>query len=126
MEIAVAERYARAFEAKFSGIKVGVERSGAERIFTRIAQEYAAGIHNVDLVNTTDAAQALSWKREGWLAPYVPEDAARYYALEHIDPDGTFATLPILFSDIAYNTQLVNAKDAPKGFMDLLDAKWSG
>jgi iron(III) transport system substrate-binding protein len=76
MEIAVAERYAKVFEAKFPGIRVRIERSGVERIFSRIAQEYASRIYNVDLVNTTDAAHALAWKREGWLAPYVPEDAA--------------------------------------------------
>src|SRR5687768_12217598 len=35
MEIAVAERYAKAFEGKFSGVAVRVERSGAERIFSR-------------------------------------------------------------------------------------------
>jgi iron(III) transport system substrate-binding protein len=126
MEIAVAERYARIFETKFEGVQVRIERSGAERIFSRIAQEYASGIYNVDLVNTTDGAHALAWKRAGWLAPYVPQDAARHYARWHIDPDGTFMTLRILFSAIAYNTQLVKAEEAPKGFMDLLDAKWSG
>ena len=44
----------------------------------------------------------------------------------HIDPDGTFATLRILFSVIAYNTQLVKPQDAPAGFIDLLDPKWTG
>ena len=126
MEIATAEQYARAFEAKFPGVQVRIERSGAERIFSRIAQEYASRIYNVDVINTTDGAHALAWKRAGWLAPYVPEDAARHYAPGHIDPDGTFMTLRILFSAIAYNTELVRAEDAPKGFMDLLDAKWSG
>jgi len=126
MEIAVAEQYARTFEAKFPGVQVRIERSGAERIFSRIAQEYASRIYNVDLINTTDAAHALAWKHAGWLAPYVPEDAARHYAPEHIDPDGTFMTLRILFSAIAYNTKLVKAEDAPKGFLDLLDVKWSG
>ena len=126
MEIAVAERYARIFETKFLGVQVRIERSGAERIFSRIAQEYASRIYNVDLVNTTDGAHALAWKRAGWLAPYVPEDAARHYAPGHIDPDGTFLTLRILFSAIAYNTKLVRAEDDPKGFMDLLDTKWSG
>ena len=126
MEIAVAERYARIFETKFPGVQVRIERSGAERIFSRIAQEYASRIYNVDLVNTTDGAHALAWKRAGWLAPYVPQDAARHYAPGHIDPDGTFLTLRILFSAIAYNTKLVRAEDAPKGFMDLLDTKWSG
>jgi iron(III) transport system substrate-binding protein len=126
MEIAVAERYARIFETKYPGIRVRLERSGAERIFSRIAQEYASRIFSVDLVNTTDAAHALAWKRANWLAPYLPEDAAQYYAPGHIDPDGTFVTLRILFSAIAYNTELVKTQDAPKGFMDLLDTKWSG
>jgi len=126
MEIAVAERYAKVFEGKFPGIRVRVERSGAERIFSRIAQEYASRIYNVDLVNTTDAAHVLAFKREGWLAPYVPADAARHYAPGHIDPEGTFATLRILFSVIAYNTALVKAEDAPEGFLDLLQPKWSG
>jgi iron(III) transport system substrate-binding protein len=126
MEIAVAEQYAKTFEAKFPGITVRVERSGAERVFSRIAQEYASRIYNVDVVNTTDAAHALAWKREGWLAPYVPADVSQHFPRQHVDPDGTFATLRILFSVIAYNTQLVKPQDAPKGFMDLLDPKWAG
>ena len=92
-------------------------------MFSRIAQEYASRIFNVDLVNTTDAAHALAWKRDGWLAAYVPADAAGHFAPEHVDPD---ATLRILFSVIAYNTQLVKPQDAPKGFIDLLDPKWIG
>ena len=76
----MAEQYSKIFEAKFPGISVRVERSGAERIFSRIAQEYASRIFNVDLVNTTDAAHVLAWKREGWLAPYVPADAAQHFA----------------------------------------------
>jgi iron(III) transport system substrate-binding protein len=126
MEIAMAEQYSKIFEGKFPGISVKVERSGAERVFSRIAQEYASRIFNVDVVNTTDAAHALAWKREGWLAPYVPADAAQHFAPGHVDPDGTFATLRILFSVIAYNTQLVKPQDAPKGFIDLLDPKWMG
>src|SRR4029453_10691802 len=126
MEISVAELYAKAFEAAFPGIAVSVERSGAERIFARIGQEYASRIYNVDLVNTTDAAHALAWKREGWLAPYVPAEAAQPFLPGHTRPDGTFATSRILFSAISYNTQLVKPQDAPRGFVDLLDPKWMG
>ena len=39
LELNVAERLGKAFEAKYPGIAVHVERSGAERIFQRIAQE---------------------------------------------------------------------------------------
>jgi len=126
MELATAEQYAKAFEARFPGIAVKVERSGAERVFSRIAQEYASRITNVDVVNTTDAAHVLAWKRDGWLAPYVPADVAQHYARQYVDPDGTFATGRIVFSVIGYNTTLVKPEDAPKGFMDLLDPKWSG
>src|SRR5262245_6565995 len=38
MDLTLAERLGKSFEAKY-GIPVRVERSGAERIFTRIAQE---------------------------------------------------------------------------------------
>ena len=32
------------------------------------------------------------WKDQGLLAPYVPEDVAKYYPAEHKDPDGTCAS----------------------------------
>ena len=70
-----------------------VERSGGERIFQRIGQEYASNIHAVDVVNSSDAAHFIVWKRDGMLAPYVPEDVAQHYPAEHKDPDGLFATL---------------------------------
>src|SRR5437588_7072067 len=79
MDLPVAERFAKAFEAKYTGIAVRVERSGAERVFQRIAQEQASNINAVDAVNTADAAHIIMWKRNGWLAPYVPEDLARYF-----------------------------------------------
>src|SRR5438270_13920983 len=44
VELRTAEKVAKAFEAKYPGITVQVERSGAERNFQRIAQEYASGI----------------------------------------------------------------------------------
>src|SRR5882724_11682567 len=39
MDLPVAEKFAKTFEARFSGITVRVERSGAERVFQRIGQE---------------------------------------------------------------------------------------
>jgi hypothetical protein len=45
LELNVAERLAKAFEAKYPGVAVRVERSGAERIFQRIAQEQGSGIN---------------------------------------------------------------------------------
>jgi hypothetical protein len=42
LELPVAERFGKVFEAKYPGIAVRVERSGAERIYQRIAQEQGA------------------------------------------------------------------------------------
>ena len=55
-DLPVAEKLAKAFETKYPGIKVHVERTGAERVFQRIGQEYASNIRAVDVVNSSDAA----------------------------------------------------------------------
>ena len=103
-----------------------VERSGAERVFQRIGQEYASRIYGVDVVQTSDAAHFIVWKRDGWLAPFVPEDVAKHYPAEYHEPDGMFAPFRVSLSAIGYNTNLVKAEDAPKSFADLLDPKWFG
>ena len=126
MDLPFAERLSKTFEARFPGITVRVERSGAERIFTRIDQEYSSNIHAVDVVNTADQAHCIVWKRNGWLAPYLPEDVAKHFDKSYYDPDGLHATTRILISPLAYNTNLVKKDDAPKSFADLLDPKWAG
>ena len=126
IDLPVSERIGKAFEAKFPGIAVRVERTGAERIFQRIGQEYASNIHAVDVVNSSDAAHFIAWKRDGLLAPFVPEDVARHIPAEQRDPDGMYADFRASLSVIGYNTKLVKAEDAPKGFADLLDRKWAG
>jgi iron(III) transport system substrate-binding protein len=126
LELNTAERLGKAFEAKYPGIAVRVERSGAERIFQRIAQEQASGINAVDVANSTDPAHYLDWKSKDWLAPYLPDDVARYFPADQADPDGLYATSCAWIETIGYNTNLVKAEDAPKGYLDLLDPKWQG
>src|SRR5213082_1962835 len=125
-DLPVAEKLAKAFEAKYPGIAVRVERTGAERVFQRIGQEYSSNIHAVDVVNSSDAAHFIVWKRDSILAAYVPEDVAKFYPVEHRDVDGQFASFRVWLSIIAYNTNLVKAEEAPKSFVDLLDPKWKG
>jgi iron(III) transport system substrate-binding protein len=126
LDLPVAERVARTFEAKYPGIAPRVERTGAERVFQRIGQEYASRIHAVDVVQSSDAAHFIVWKRDGILTPYVPEDVARHFPDEHKDPDGMFATFRAWLCLIGYNTNLVKAEEAPKSFADLLEPRWTG
>src|SRR5476651_1807435 len=101
-DLPVAEKLARAFEAKYSGIAVRVERTGAERVFQRIGQEYASRIHAVDVVQSSDASHFIVWKRDGILEAYVPEDVAKFYPEEHKDPDGMFASFRVWLSVMGY------------------------
>src|ERR1700745_1438784 len=93
LELNVAERLGKAFEAKYPGIAVRVERSGAERIYQRIAQEQGSGINAGDVANSTDPAHYLDWKKNDWLEPYLPEEVAKHFPPDQIDPDGTHATV---------------------------------
>jgi iron(III) transport system substrate-binding protein len=126
IDLAAAQRIAKAFEAKYPGVPVRMERSGAERVFQRIGQEYSSRVFAVDVVNTSDAAHMIAWKANGWLAPYVPEDVAKHFPIEHKDPDGLFASARVTLCPIAYNTNLVKPEEAPKSYADLLDPKWAG
>ena len=110
LELPTSERLGKAFEAKYPGIAVRVERSGAERIFQRIGQEQASRIYAVDVVCSTDPAHFLDWKSKDWVAPYVPEDVSKYFPPEHVDPSGMHATLCAWLEVIGYNTISSRAK----------------
>jgi iron(III) transport system substrate-binding protein len=126
VDLPLAEKIARSFEAKYSGIAVRVERTGGERVFQRIGQEFASRIYAVDVVNSSDASHFIVWKRDGVLAPYVPEDVAKFYPAEHRDPDGMFASFRVWLCVIGFNTDMVKPEEAPKSFADLLDPRWTG
>jgi len=126
VDLPVAEKVAKAFEARFPNIAVRVERAGAERNFQRIAQEYASRIYACDVTQSSDGAHFIAWKQDGLLEAYLPEEVARHYPPQHRDIDGMFASWRIHLSVIAYNSKLVKAEDAPNSFADLLDPKWMG
>ena len=126
MDLQLAEHYGKVFEQRYPGIPVQVERSGSERIFTRIEQEHGSNIRVVDVVNTADLAHGLVWKKRGWLQPYLPEDVVRHYDKAYYDGDGAYITTRVLVSPFGYNTNLVKPGETPKSFADLLDPKWAG
>ena len=125
IDLKVAEKLAAGFQAKYPGIKVQVERSGAERNFQRINQEYGSKIYNADVVESSDAVHFVYFKSKGWLQPAVPTDVA-LWPKDEKDPDGQYAVVRATLSVMAYNTTLVKKEDAPKSYKDLLDPKWKG
>src|SRR6201992_1437363 len=126
MDLPVGEKLGKAFEAAYPGISVQIERSGSERLFQRVGQEFSSNIHAAHLINSSDAANFIPWKKSGWLQPFVSDDIAKYFPQQYRDPDGMFATSRLWLSTIAYNTNLVKPEDAPKSYAELLDPKWAG
>ena len=125
VDVKVAEAVAKIFRATYPKIAIEVERSGSERLFQRINQEYSSNIKNVDLVNSSDASHFIYWKQQKWLAAHTPPDVQRYPA-QYKDPEGYYATWRASLSVMGYNTNLVSAADAPTSYADLLDPKWKG
>lgn len=125
VDVKVAEAVAKAFRAAYPKIEIEVERSGSERVFQRINQEVQSNIKNVDVVNSSDASHFLFWKQQKLLAQHVPPDVKRYPA-QFKDADGTFAVWRATLSVMGRNTNLVPEKDAPAGYLDLLDPRWKG
>jgi iron(III) transport system substrate-binding protein len=126
VDLQVAEAVSKAFQVKFPGIVVRVERTGAERVFQRIGQERASNIFACDVAQSSDAAHYIAWKRDGILTPCVPEDVAKHFPVQHKDADGLFASWRVWLCGIGYNTTLVKPEEAPKSFVDLLEPKWTG
>jgi len=124
IDLPVAQKMVSDFETLYPGIRIQLERTGAERVLQRIEQEYASGIKAADTVESSDVTMFLGWKKKNWLAQYVPGEVARVWPKEERDPDGQFASVRATLSVIAYNTKQVKPEDAPKGFADLLAPKW--
>jgi iron(III) transport system substrate-binding protein len=125
IDLKVAQNLAKSFEEKYPGITVQVERTGSERIYQRVAQERTNRIFAVDVLDGSDQALFVTWKKQGILEPYIPSELMKWPA-DQRDPDGTYASVRFTLMPIAYNTNLVKPEEAPKSFADLLDAKWAG
>jgi iron(III) transport system substrate-binding protein len=116
---------AQSFEARYPGIKVQIQRSGGERTYQRVMEEYASNIHNVDFVSSSNRNHLLLWKKAGWLTPFITEEMKAFPA-DQRDPDGTYLSSSGSLCVISYNTKLLKPEDAPKSYADLLDPKWKG
>ncbi len=125
IDLKVVQGLAKKFEQKYPGITVDVERTGSERLFQRVSQERASRIYAVDVLDGSDQAMFVTWKKQGVLAPFVPAELTKWPA-DQRDADGMYASIRFTLMPIAYNTKLVKPEDAPKSFADLLLPKWTG
>ena len=105
-DLSLATTMAKAFEAKYPGITFQLERSGAERNYQRISQEYASNIRVIDVITSSDLSYLVSWKKPGLIVPYQAEEAAGWGA-DARDPDGFYTKETFSLMIPGYNTRLV-------------------
>src|SRR3989475_7112433 len=120
-----SEKVAKLFEAAYPGISVEVHRTGSQRILQRVMQELQANLKIVDVIHTSDAGHFVLLKEKKLLMKYTPPGVDAFPA-GFKDRDGYYYGLRATVNVIAYNTKLVPAAEARKGWKDVLDPKWKG
>jgi iron(III) transport system substrate-binding protein len=125
VDTSVAEVVAKKFEARYSGMKVDVNRSGSERVMQRVMQEAQSNVKAVDVIHTSDAGNFVDLKDQKMILKYTPASVDKY-ASTFKDKDGFYFDWRSSLSVPAYNPKLINAQDTPKTWQDLLDPKWKG
>lgn len=113
-----------AFKEAYPFVAPEYYRASGEDVIAKAVTEAQAGQHFADVFET-NAFEVYRLMQEGLLAPFdAPERAA--YPDNAKDPEGYWTVDRINLVVIAYNTELVDAADAPKTHQDLLDPKWQG
>lgn len=106
------------------GIKVEVLRIAVAQMMPRFASEMTGGIGNADILQISLKAFLDECIEKKWILKNDFKDLPAGWAGEHWN--GSYARLasgPILMS---YNTKLVDQKDVPTDWQDVLNPKWKG
>ena len=118
------QRYEAAFAKRYPVLKAEYWRAGGDRVGARVLTEFRAGKLQADLVGLAfDVVNEI--KGAGALARYgSPERKA--YADVFKDTEGYFTPTNLIPVVIGYNTRLVNPREAPKDYPDLLNPSFRG
>ena len=93
-------------------------------LLERIVTEARAGKHFADVIQGNAFTLYLLAKR-GHTEAYVSPEA-KSFPDSFRDPAGGWVAAYLQLNVIGYNTKLVAKSEAPKGYEDLLNAKWKG
>ncbi|MBS4192378.1 extracellular solute-binding protein [Bacillus sp. FJAT-49705] len=122
----ISIKLAEMFEAKYPGIKVEIFQAGGSQVLSKVEAELNAGALKADVVDYTDGPAIIDQVNRGIIAKYIPENADKIN--EHLrDPNGYWVSSGgLVTATIAYNSNIISEKEAPKSWKDLTDPKWKG
>ena len=116
------------FEKKYPGVGCKYVRTTAQVAFQRLAQDMKAGIAQASVISSTDVSHYGKMKQDGWIIRYRPKNLAELAEnfKPYNDPEDYYVATAAGLIVLTYNTEAVQAKDAPKKWTDLADPKWKG
>ncbi len=121
---ALLDAYTRGFMKRYPFIKAEFWRGSGNKLVFRTLTEHRVGQLDTDAV-LVGTENVMTLKRGGiWARYHSPE--SEYFGKYYTDKDGYWHADSLGISTLAYNTKLVRKEEAPKGYGDLLDAKWKG
>jgi len=123
MNIAEAKTTIDEFEKRYPFVKVKLNRSGSEKLLTRVLTEARARKTIADVIQTVEFSMHV-FNRSGLLARYIPPANSLYP--KEFKEEGYWTTVYYNPYVIAYNTKTVAPAMVPKTYDDLLDPKWNG
>ncbi len=123
MNLSEAHALIGEFEKRYPFLKVRLQRTGSEKLLTRVLAEARAKKHFADVIQTVEFSMYV-FHRAGILARHSPQANALYP--KDFKEDGFWTTVYYNAYVSAYNTRLVPARALPKTYDDLLDPKWKG
>ncbi len=112
-------------EKKFPDVKFNFYQAGSEEVAAKVNAEELAGGTKADILISSDRFWYEDLAQQGKLHAYKPEAAAKVpKELRHEGGFYTTVSLPLMV--LAYNSEVVDEKNAPKSFKDVIDPKWKG
>jgi iron(III) transport system substrate-binding protein len=121
---ALLNAYATGFMKKYPFIKTEFWRGSGNKLVFRVMTEHKTHQLDTDAV-LVGTENVMTLKRGGIWARYQSPES-QFFPPDFNDKDGYWHADSLGISTIAYNNRMVKKDEAPKGYDELLQAKWKG
>jgi ABC-type Fe3+ transport system substrate-binding protein len=119
------EARAKAFSARYPGIKISVDGGFSDVLDKKIDRQIATGTLEVDLAILQTIADFVRWRAQDRLLLFKPDG---FDAMDagFKDADGAFYATMVIVVPYMVNTEKVAAADVPKSALDFLKPQFRG
>lgn len=112
-------------EKEFPGVKINFYQAGSEDVAAKVQAEDLSGKIQADVLLFSDRFWFEGMAAQGKLFSYKPTNSEKVDStFKH--PEGAYTTVSFPIMVLAYNSDSVAKKDAPKSFKELTQPKWKG